>query len=82
MARLSIEIPDDLNSWLHQQAVKNCRSKNRQIKFMLYAAYQSAARCVTGSDEMCVGRQHHFASVSPVTNEPCNCKVFTYGEVK
>lgn len=81
MVRFSIQIPDTLNAWLQQQANLNFRSKNQQIEFMLSSLYQSASRCVTGSGEMCAGRQHHFASADPATNEPCNCELFTYGEV-
>ena len=38
MARFTVDIPDDLNDWLIEQAEKDNRSKNKQIVYLLERA--------------------------------------------
>lgn len=83
MVRFTLPIPDDLNTWLIQDARKNGRSKNKQIEYLLSQARKETERrrCLIGSAAMCANGNHNFKSDNPEINEFCNCGVFVYGEI-
>lgn len=83
MARFSLQLTDDLDAWLTEQANLNHRSRNKQIEHLLTVARNTihVPRYATGSNLMCYNGQHYFIKTDPATNEFCNCGVFVFGEV-
>lgn len=89
MTRFTLQITDQLNTWLTQQAALNHRSKNRQIEHLLELARRmpinskaEQPRYRLGLTRLCANGTHLFASHNPATSEFCNCGVFVFGEVK
>lgn len=89
MTRFTLQITDQLNTWLTEQAALNHRSKNKQIEHLLELARripilskaQDKPRYQLGTPRLCANGTHLFASPDPATNDFCNCRVFVFGEV-
>jgi hypothetical protein len=76
MTRFSIQLPDNLNTWLDQQAMAAQRTKNGEIVAILEQAMSKTARqfvVYTGHELFCVGSCHYFKCDVPMENEECNC---------
>jgi hypothetical protein len=76
MSRFSIQLPDNLNTWLDQQAAEASRTKNGQIIAVLERAMSVSARqfvAYTGYTLPCNGNCHYFSHDVPMEDEECNC---------
>lgn len=76
MARFSIQLPDNLNTWLDYQAAAEQRSKNAQIITVLEQAMSKSARQImayAGYNLPCQANRHYFKCDKPKENEACNC---------
>lgn len=83
MARFSVDIPDELDTWLERQAELNSRSKNKHICHLLTQVMRDNAgpRYLTNSALMCSAGHHRFVKAEPAVSDFCNCGFFVYGEV-
>lgn len=83
MARFTLDIADELNTWLTEQAALNHRSKNGQIVHILelFKKDNDTPRHNLDTSYLCHNGVHNFASSSPATNDYCNCRMFVYGEL-
>lgn len=86
MSRFSVQISDELNDWLEEQARLNHRPKNKQLEHILSIAqkmplFSNEPRHTLGSPKMCYNGQHHFKQADPAASDFCNCGVFVFGEV-
>ena len=85
MKSMTIRLPDDLMTWLTQQADRSSRSKNQMVQHILgYARrtplFDATPRYTLDSVRMCSNGHHHYKGVEPAMSDMCNCGMYTFGE--
>ena len=81
---MTIYLPDELVSWLKDQARLECRSMNQHICYLLNRAMQDTdkPRYTLNHSGLCHNGTHCYKSSEPSTKDFCNCQMYTYGELK